>query len=143
MFSGSNQMNIKHIWNKYDDDHSGKLDIKEFTEFLHEIRINVGKKLNAQEVFIKVDADNSGKIDFNEFVNYYEELTSAKEFVDVFARYNTSSVSDVLDIFDLIKFMFEVQNETVSFEEAIRLILNYNKQIPDADNFEIQSILEK
>src|SRR4051794_26533301 len=117
---GVKNMNIKHIWNKYDDDHSGKLDVKEFVEFLHEIRINVGKKINAQEVFKRVDADHSGKIDFSEFVNYYEELTSAKEFKGIFDRY--SGNKEYLDPLDLIKFFYESQNENLSIDDSIMLI---------------------
>jgi phosphatidylinositol phospholipase C eta len=133
--------NIKQIWNKYDEDHSGKLELKEFSEFLQEIRINVGKKINAKELFFKVDTDKSGKIEFNEFVDYFEELTSAKEFEEVFAKY--SFHSQYLDIFDLVKFMYEIQNETLTIEEAVRFILNYNKEINDLTNVETLAVLEK
>lgn len=140
-FRGIKNQNIKQIWNKYDDDHSGKLEIAEFIEFLKEIRINIGKKINAEELFRKVDQDKSGKIDFNEFVNYYDELTSAKEFNIVFEKY--SGEKRFIDVMDLIKFLYEVQNENYKLDEAIRHILNYNKDSCLKSRRKIEAILEK
>ena len=140
-FRGIKDANIKQIWNKYDDDHSGKLDVKEFIEFIKEIHLNVGSKINVEELFKKVDADHSGKIDFNEFVNYFDELTSANEFKDDYNKY--SGNKGFLDIFDLIKFLFEIQNENFSIEDAIILILNYNKEISQFTTITINEKLEK
>ena len=138
---GAKSTNIKQIWNKYDGDHSGKLEIKEFSSFLNEIKLEIGKKLKAEDIFRKVDSDKSGQIEFEEFVKFYEELTSANEFVQVFERY--SRKGSVLEISDLIKFMFEVQNETMTTEQAIQFIILYNKDIPQTEIVKIEQILEK
>ena len=138
---GIKDANIKQIWNKYDDDHSGKLEVKEFIEFIKEIHLNVGSKIDAQELFEKVDADHSGKIDFKEFVNYFEELTSANEFKEDYIKY--SGIKGFLDIFDLMKFLLEVQNEKFSIEDAIILILNYNKEITPLTANSIQEKLDE
>jgi Ca2+-binding EF-hand superfamily protein len=138
---GTKYANIRQIWNKYDDDHSGKMDIKEFIEFTKEIRLNIGT-LTVGELYTKIDADKSGKIDFNEFVNYLEELTSAKEFEADFNLY--AGKKGYLDIKDLVKFMKEVQREE-HFEiyEAIHMILFYNKEIDIILNKEMEEKLEK
>ena len=74
-------------------------------------------------------------------MKFYEELTSAKEFIQVFERY--SRKGSVLEISDLIKFMFEVQNETMTTEQAIQFIILYNKDIPQTEIVKIEQILEK
>lgn len=94
-----------------------------------------------QELFKKVDADHSGKIDYKEFVIYYDELTSANEFKDDFDRY--AGNKGFLDIFDIIKFMFEIQNEKYSIEDAIILILNCNNEISQFAAIDIKEKLEK
>ena len=120
---------MRNIWNKYDDDHSGKMDLKEFIEFVREIRLVVDNKINAEDLFKKVDSDNSGKIDYQEFERYFEELTSAKEFETDFLKY--SGKKEYLDVSDLIKFMKEVQKENYDVSDAIYVILKYNNEIDD------------
>ena len=36
-FRSSKSVHMRNIWNKYDDDHSGKMDLKEFIEFVREM----------------------------------------------------------------------------------------------------------
>ena len=91
-------------------------------------------------MFRKVDQDNSGKIEFHEFVKYFEELTSGKEFSNVFNNYSNEGQ---MDIYQLMKFQFEVQNQTFKLVEAIKIILNYNDEISDLIMMKIKDKVEK
>ena len=68
--SGVKYKNIKQLWQKYDNDFSGKMEFEEFNEFVKEVRLNLGK-LSILDIYHMIDSDNSGKIDFNEFVTYF------------------------------------------------------------------------
>ncbi len=133
--------NIRKIWDQYDEDHSGKMDIKEFVEFVKEIRLNVASR-GIFELFQKIDTDNSGKIDFNEFVSYFEELTSSKEFVSDFNKY--AGNKGYMDVNNLIQFMKEIQmEEDFQIYNALNMILFYNKEIDPKLCKEMQEKLER
>jgi Ca2+-binding EF-hand superfamily protein len=117
------------------------MDIKEFVEFVKEIRLNVASR-GIIELFQKIDTDNSGKIDYNEFVNYFEELTSSKEFESDFNKY--AGNKGYMDISNLILFMKEIQKEDdFQIYNAINMILYYNKEIDPKLLKEMQEKLEQ
>lgn len=134
--------NIRKIWDQYDQDHSGKMDIKEFVEFIKEIRLNIASSRGIIELFQKIDTDNSGKIDYNEFVNYFEELTSSKEFESDFNKY--AGNKGYMDVNNLICFMKEVQKEDdFKLYNAIHMIIFYNKEMNHDLQKEMEAKLER
>ena len=133
--------NFKDVWNKYDTDFSGKMELNEFIEFAKEVKLKVDK-LCLDQIFTKIDTDNSGKIEFEEFVTYFEEVTSCKEFQDDFNKYRGEK--GYLNVNELKLFFKEIQNEeNFGIYDAIHLILTYNKTIPKDLYNKIEDKLEK
>ncbi|KAL4448807.1 hypothetical protein ABPG74_012896 [Tetrahymena malaccensis] len=63
----ANKMNLFEIFEKYDENKGGTLDLQEFTKMLKEVA-NGLKDYEIQVIFRKFDSNNDKNIDFQEFV---------------------------------------------------------------------------
>ena len=128
-FGGNIQHHIKKLWNVYDQDHSGKMELEEFTQFFRkmnfESKTGLDEEHTIQAYFKQIDQDNSGKIEYQEFLNFYRQLTSGKEFEFLFKEYTKGS--DVLATDQLMLFMTNEQNEKeFGLEDAYKLIKEFS-----------------
>lgn len=58
----------RKTFQKYDVDNSGKIDMAEFTECIHELAPGKSSK-EIQAMLIKADADGDGEVNFSEFLH--------------------------------------------------------------------------
>jgi Ca2+-binding EF-hand superfamily protein len=128
----ANEYNIKKLWNLYDRDRSGKIQFEEFNMFLSRINLQemlLNSKLEIEAVrsyFNKLDKDKTGKIDFKEFIKFYHELSTGKEFLDIFKFYTMGKAE--MTCSDFMRFMKSEQKENdITKEEALKIISEFSK----------------
>ncbi|CAE8734310.1 unnamed protein product [Polarella glacialis] len=67
--------NIKDCFDLYDQDHSGQVDISEFTLIIHKVfHVPLGQQLpwaRTRFFWSQIDKDGSGKVDFGEFLDWW------------------------------------------------------------------------
>lgn len=93
------------IWEKYDTNNDGVLNLTEFKKMNRELRVEQkGIKTSesqAQELFNTIDVDRSGTIDFNEFVAFMFDPSRLQK--DVFRMYFASAFSHLKSPNNMVK----------------------------------------
>ena len=87
---------IREIWNKFDVDNNGTLDIEEFKQFINECANLLGndksglsslqeklKSVNIEEAFKTSDVDGSGDISRTEMFTFLNNLCGQDDLLDI------------------------------------------------------------
>ena len=120
--------NILKMWFKYDIDHSGKLDKEEFRKFIVNISLKENLNLNFDVLYKEVDKNNNGSIDLKEFKEFFRSLFGGEELDEIFISF--SDKKDYMNIYDLMNFFSKFQEQTISYNESVSIILKANYSIP-------------
>eukprot|EP00928_Gymnodinium_smaydae_P061985 TRINITY_DN45936_c0_g1_i1.p1 TRINITY_DN45936_c0_g1~~TRINITY_DN45936_c0_g1_i1.p1 ORF type:complete len:553 (+),score=102.55 TRINITY_DN45936_c0_g1_i1:139-1797(+) len=67
--SGMDREGIKKIFDSFDADGSGSVELEEFTPFIQELNVGLSER-QIKDVFNEIDEDKGGSVDFEEFANY-------------------------------------------------------------------------
>ncbi|XP_030625453.1 1-phosphatidylinositol 4,5-bisphosphate phosphodiesterase delta-1a isoform X2 [Chanos chanos] len=113
---------IFNCMRKADKNADNKMTIKELKHFLRQINIEVDDTYAAM-LFKKCDKSNSGTLEGTEIKEFYDLLTCREEIEVIYGKYaqTDSQMSDR----DLLNFLLNEQRESVSLEQAQKLISKY------------------
>ena len=120
-------LSLKRIWKEYDPEHNKFLNVEQFSAFLKNINFESNGR-TAEQIFKEIDKNNENKIVFKQFISFYELLVTGEEFSEVFQKYSTSPNKSYLTIKGLIDFYEKEQHETLTSEEALKIICKYSKK---------------
>ena len=71
------KVQVRMIFEKFDRDHSGAMDVREMGEFLDSLsNTDLG---TAEKIIAAIDADNSGAIEFDEFYEWYMKTLGVED----------------------------------------------------------------
>lgn len=129
---------IKKLWNIYDNDHSNRLELSEFTKLIKHMNLDFSKfSLNVKdekaikEIFEKIDKDNSGLIEFEEFIAFVNIIISGSELLLVFNKY--SKGKDFMTLNEFHQFLVKEQKQVnIKTGEAAEIILDYKFHLPES-----------
>eukprot|EP01119_Soliformovum_irregulare_P008814 TRINITY_DN21932_c0_g1_i1.p1 TRINITY_DN21932_c0_g1~~TRINITY_DN21932_c0_g1_i1.p1 ORF type:complete len:105 (+),score=29.79 TRINITY_DN21932_c0_g1_i1:39-317(+) len=79
--SAAQEARAKELFNKFDVDHNGTIEAKEFSSVLKELNIFENASLvdtYAEMIFSSNDKDKSGKLDWAEFLSLYKKVLEKK-----------------------------------------------------------------
>lgn len=120
-------LSLKRIWKEYDPEHNKFLNVEQFSNFLKNINFDFKNK-SPEKIFQEIDTKNENKIKFKDFISFYELLVTGEEFREVFQKYSSAPNKSYLSIKGLVDFMEKEQHETLSQEEALKLVCKYSKK---------------
>ena len=120
-------LSLKRIWKEYDPEHNKFLNVEQFSAFLKNINFEFNGR-TAEQIFKEIDKNNENKIVFKQFISFYELLVTGEEFSEVFQKYSTAPNKSYLSIKGLIDFYEKEQHETLTSEEALKIICKYSKK---------------
>ena len=82
--TAAQKLELANLFQKYDKDHSGALDKKEFRSyFVEATRLTLGVTRNHQYVFEIIDADHSKTVSFDEFIAFQDAMLEIQESMDI------------------------------------------------------------
>lgn len=129
-FQGEVDIMIKNIWNKYDKDHSQKMDKEEFRKFLSEINLKTKDNISFDILYNTVDKDKNGTIELEEFAYYYKSLYGGEAVEEIFLQINNNK--DRMSFAEFKNFLLNFQKETdINDIDTIDLILHSNLKIKE------------
>ena len=120
-------LSLKRIWKEYDPEHNKFLNVEQFSNFLKNINFDFKNK-SPEKIFKEIDTKNENKITFKDFISFYELLVTGEEFSEVFQKYASAPNKSYITIKGLVDFMEKEQHETLSQEEALKLVCKYSKK---------------
>lgn len=139
----------KEIFELYDYDHSGTMDMTELREVLLELRLNVSAdslEEYTSRIFSNLDRDKSKKISYQEFEKLYKEVI-ANQPTGV-RKQNTSerlNIHDLHNVEQMLRRAFETYDADGSgyldTPEMLQLLVDLGFPDPDGDGF--QSVLSE
>ena len=120
-------LSLKKIWREYNPKHNKFLNQQQFSDFLKNISFKYNGK-TPEQIFKEINKADENKIVFKEFISFYELLVTGEEFKEVFQKYSTSSNKSYISIKGIIDFFEKEQHETITQEEALKIICKYSKK---------------
>ncbi|XP_048868373.1 1-phosphatidylinositol 4,5-bisphosphate phosphodiesterase delta-1-like isoform X2 [Brienomyrus brachyistius] len=113
---------IFNCMRKADQNSDNKMSLKELKRFLLEINIEVDDTY-AEMLFEKCDKSKSGYLEGSEIEDFYKLLTSREEIDVIYGKY--AQTGGQMTTRDLLHFLLQEQRESVSLEDAQKLIEKY------------------
>ena len=128
-FKESLDKQILKIWNKYDKDHSNKMEKQEFKQFLAEVSYKTSSNVEFDELYNLVDKDNNGFIELDEFTEFFKSLLGGQALEMTF--YSCNDGKEIMDLNRFMKFVKNIQKESLTDWEIVELMLIYSNDVPD------------
>lgn len=113
---------IINCMRKADKNDDNKMTLKELKHFLRQINVEVDDTY-AEEIFKKCDKSNSGSLEGSEIKHFYDLLTQREEIDVIYGKY--AQTGGQMSTRDLLNFLLNEQRESVTVEEAHKLIEKY------------------
>lgn len=140
-FQGEVEVMIKKIWNKYDRDHSQKMDKEEFRMFLNEINLKTKDNLSFDILYSNVDKDKNGTIEYEEFSFYYKSVYGGEIMEEIFLSINENK--EKMTYKEFKNFIINNQKEADMTDiDIVDLILHSNIKISESVRNEMQKKME-
>ncbi|KAJ8276985.1 hypothetical protein GJAV_G00070120 [Gymnothorax javanicus] len=113
---------IFNCMRKADKNDDNKMTLKELKHFLRQINVEVNDNY-AEDLFAKCDKSESGTLEGQEIKEFYNLLTHREEVHDIYTAY--AKTEGKMSAEDLMNFLLTEQRESVSLDDAAKLIQKY------------------